>query len=58
MQFKEIYTMHVKFEVVLILKNRNIKKKYLSINFPYSFIQSAFNSCQQKCKSLIPKWLF
>ena len=40
------------------LENQRIKKKYLSVNFPYNFIQSTFNSYQQKCKSLTPKWLF
>ena len=33
------------------LEKEHIKKKYLSINFPYIFIQSAFNSYQQKCES-------
>ena len=33
------------------LEKERIKKKYLSINFPYIFIQPAFNSYQQKCES-------
>ena len=40
------------------LEKQHIKKKYLSINFSYNFIQSIFNSFQQKCESLIPNWLF
>ena len=40
------------------LEKQRIKKKYLSVNFPYNFIQSTFNSYQQKCESLIPNWLF
>ena len=40
------------------LEKQRIKKKYLSVNFPYNFFQSAFNSYQQKCESLIPNWLF
>ena len=36
------------------LEKQRIKKKYLSVNFPYNFIQSTFNSFQQKCESLIP----
>ena len=36
------------------LEKQRIRKKYLSINFPYDFIQSIFNSYQQKCESLIP----
>ena len=40
------------------LEKQRIKKKYLSVNFPYNFFQSTFNSYQQKCESLIPNWLF
>ena len=40
------------------LEKQLIKKKYLSVNFPYNFIQSTFNSYQQKCESLIAIWLF
>ena len=40
------------------LEKQRMKKKYLSVNFTYSFIQSTFNSYQQKCESLIPNWLF
>ena len=40
------------------LEKQRIKKKYLSVNFPYNFIQSTLNSYQQKCESLIPNWLF
>ena len=40
------------------LEKQRIKKKYLSVNFPYNFIQSTFNSYQQKCESLIPNCLF
>ena len=40
------------------LEKQRIRKKYLSINFPYNFIQSNFNSYQQKCEFLIPNWLF
>ena len=40
------------------LEKQHIRKKYLSVNFPYNFIQFTFNSYQQKCKSLIPNWLF
>ena len=36
------------------LEKQRIKKKYLSLNFLYNFIQSTFNSYQQKCESLIP----
>ena len=32
------------------LEKQRIKKKYLSVNFPYNFIQSTFNSYQQ-CES-------
>ena len=34
------------------LEKQCIKKKYLSINFPYNFIQSTFNSYQQKMRIL------
>ena len=40
------------------LEKQRIKKKYLSLNFLYNFIQSTFNSYQQKCESLIPNCLF
>ena len=40
------------------LETQRIKKKYLSVNILYNFIQSNFNSYQQKCESLIPNWLF
>ena len=40
------------------LEKQRIRKKYLSVNFPYNFIQSTFNSYQQKCESLVPYWLF
>ena len=40
------------------LEQQRIKKNYLSLNFPYNFIQSTFNSYRQKCESLIPNWLF
>ena len=40
------------------LEKQRIKKKYLSVNFPYNCIESTFNSYQQKCESLIPNWLF
>ena len=40
------------------LEKQHIRKKYLSVNFPYNFIQFTFNSYQQKYKSLIPNWLF
>ena len=40
------------------LEKQRIKKKHISVNFPYNFIQSTFNSYQQKCESLIPNWLF
>ena len=40
------------------LEKQRIKKKYLSVNFPYNFIQSTLNSYQQQCESLIPNWLF
>ena len=40
------------------LEKQRIRKKYLSVNFPYNFIQSTFNSYQQKCESLIPNWPF
>ena len=33
------------------LERQRIRKKCLSVNFPYNFIQSTFNSYQQKCKS-------
>ena len=42
----------------LELEKQCIEKKYLSVNFSYNFIESTFNSYQQKCKSLIPNWLF
>ena len=42
----------------LELEKQRIKKKYLSVNFSYNFIQPTFNSYQQKCESLIPNWLF
>ena len=32
------------------LEKQHIKKKYLCDNFLYNFIQSAFNSYQQKCE--------
>ena len=38
------------------LEKQRIKKKYLSVNFPYNFIQSAFNSYQQS--ALVPNWVF
>ena len=41
-----------------LLEKQRIKKKYLSANFPYNFIQFTFASYQQKCESLIPNWLF
>ena len=40
------------------LEKQRIKKKFLSVSFPYSFIQSTFNSYLQKCEPLIPNWLF
>ena len=40
------------------LEKQRIKKKYISVNFPYNFIQPTFNSYQQKCELLIPNWLF
>ena len=40
------------------LEKQRIKKKYLNVDFLYNFIQSTFNSYQQKCKLLIPNWLF
>ena len=40
------------------LEKQRIKKKYLGVNFLYNFIQSNFNSYQQKFESLIPNWLF
>ena len=40
------------------LEKQRIRKIYLSVSFPYNFIQSTFNSYQQKCESLIPNWLF
>ena len=40
------------------LEKQRIKKKCLNVNFQYNFIQSTFNSYQQKCESLIPNWLF
>ena len=40
------------------MKNSVLRKKHLSVDFPYNFIQSTFNSHQQKCESLIPNWLF
>ena len=40
------------------LEKQRIEKKHLSVNFPYKFIQSTFNSYQQKCESLIRNWLF
>ena len=46
----------IKFQVILNLKNSVLRKRYLNINFPYNFIQSTFNSYQQKCESLIPNW--
>ena len=42
----------------LELEKQRIKKEYLSVNFPYNFIQSTLNSYQQQCESLIPNWLF
>ena len=38
-------------------KKQCIKKKYLSVNFSYNFIQPTFNSYQQKYKSLISNGL-
>ena len=38
----------------LELEKQGIRKKCLSFNFPYNFIQSTFSSYQQKRKSLIP----
>ena len=32
------------------LEKRRIKKKYISVDFQYNFIQSTFNSYQQKCQ--------
>ena len=32
------------------IEKQRIKKKYLSVNFSYNFIQSTFNSYQQKCE--------
>ena len=40
------------------LEKQRIKKKYLSVNFPYNIVQFTFNSYQQKCESLIPNCLF
>ena len=40
------------------LEKQCIKKNYLSVNFPYNFIQSTFNFYQEKSESLIPNWLF
>ena len=56
MQFEEIYKGYIKFQVILNLKN-SLLGKY-SFNFSYNFIQSNFDSYQQKCESLIPNWLF
>ena len=56
MQFEEIYKGYIKFQVILNLKN-SLLGKY-SVNFSYNFIQSNFDSYQQKCESLIPNWLF
>ena len=49
-----VHKISSKFE----LGKQPIKKKYLSANFPYNFIEFAFNSYQLKCESLIPNWLF
>lgn len=38
----------------LEFEKQPIKKKHLRATFPYNFIQSAFNSYQEKCESLIP----
>ena len=38
-------------------EKQHIRKKYLSVNFPYNFIQFTFISYQQKFESLIPNWL-
>ena len=44
------------------LEKQRIKKKYLRVSVQlhcnYNFIQSTFNAYQQKCKPLIPHWLF
>ena len=40
------------------LEKQHIRKKYFSVNFPCNFIQLTFKSYQQKCKSLLPNWLF
>ena len=44
------------------LEKQRIKKKYLRVSFQlhcnYNFIQYTFNAYQQKCKPLIPHWLF
>ena len=36
------------------LEKQRTKKNYLRLSFPNNFIQSTFNSFQQKCESLIP----
>ena len=59
MQFWETYITRHKIQVTSNLKSRVLRKKsYLSVNFPYNFLQSTFNSYQQKCKSLVPIQLF
>ena len=39
------------------LEKQCIKKKYISVNPPYNFIQSTFNSYQHKCESPISNQL-
>ena len=36
----------------LEFEKQPIKKKHLRATFPYNFIQSAFNSYQQKCEAV------
>ena len=40
----------------LEFEKQPIKKKHLRATFPYNFIQSAFNSYQQKCEYVCNAW--
>ena len=43
-----------KISINFELQTQRIKKKYLSVNFQNNFIESTFNSYDQKCELLIP----
>ena len=55
MQFYEIYIRCIKVPVILNL--RHIKKKYISINFLYNFIQTNFILISKNANPY-PNWLF